>query len=533
MRCRMQQRQVAARRYCWVTQQIQNLSRACYKNGFLIHRVLSSPFNKCCVWIKRTFAILFVSIVFSADLHAANYIYDTTLDENSLNGATVTIVPETGVVPGNFSKMFYANRLASPDGVIYQANTADGSGKSSLISSLDFPVGIAIDYAAGKMYFTTATAIHSANLDGSGIVDLVTGLAAPKDIELDLVNNKIYWLDLVDDDIYRANLDGSGQEAIILESANLGGIALDVGRGKIYWTETTTNVINRANLDGSSPVEIISGENGPTDIDFDSVNDKIYWGNYNGGSDTIVRADFDGTNRESIVTTGVDNPWYITLDLAAEKIYWTNDTTNDTVNSADMNALNSNITTLDTIPSIVTLRGIALIDPAPATVTYTITAGNTGNAFAINSSTGEITVNDNTQLDYVSTPSYALTVEVETAAPLNVDTATVNIDINEPDLVIPPGTIYLHPSSDVTANEFDNVGTCVGNPHYDCVNDQTGNAGVGAVEAYDGVTSYLSSNGTTEMFGLDNDALPTGTVATAITVYAQVGRANAGADPSA
>jgi hypothetical protein len=49
-------------------------------------------------------------------------------------------------------------------------------------------------------------------------------------------------------------------------------------------------------------------------------------------------------------------------------------------------------------------------DSPPQTLTYSITAGNTGNAFAINSSTGQITVNG--ALDYETTPSYTLTVQV-------------------------------------------------------------------------------------------------------------------------
>ena len=52
-------------------------------------------------------------------------------------------------------------------------------------------------------------------------------------------------------------------------------------------------------------------------------------------------------------------------------------------------------------------------DPdAGDTLTYAITGGNTGGAFTINPSTGEITVNNSAALDFETTPSFNLTVAV-------------------------------------------------------------------------------------------------------------------------
>ena len=46
-------------------------------------------------------------------------------------------------------------------------------------------------------------------------------------------------------------------------------------------------------------------------------------------------------------------------------------------------------------------------------LSYTITNGNTGNAFAINTFNGEIIVNDSTQLDYETDSTFVLTVQVQ------------------------------------------------------------------------------------------------------------------------
>ncbi|QZY54101.1 DUF4347 domain-containing protein [Crassaminicella profunda] len=66
-------------------------------------------------------------------------------------------------------------------------------------------------------------------------------------------------------------------------------------------------------------------------------------------------------------------------------------------------------------------------------LTYSITGGNTGNTFAIDSSTGEITVNDVSKLDYETSPSYTLTIAVddEDSDLTADDTATITINLND------------------------------------------------------------------------------------------------------
>jgi VCBS repeat-containing protein len=72
---------------------------------------------------------------------------------------------------------------------------------------------------------------------------------------------------------------------------------------------------------------------------------------------------------------------------------------------------------------------VTATDPdAGDTLTYSITGGNTGNAFTINAATGAITVSNPSVLDFETTPSYTLTVTVTDAGGLT-DTATVNITI--------------------------------------------------------------------------------------------------------
>jgi hypothetical protein len=101
---------------------------------------------------------------------------------------------------------------------------------------------------------------------------------------------------------------------------------------------------------------------------------------------------------------------------------------------------------------------VSASDPDPwDSLTYGITAGNTGTAFAIDDSTGEITVDDSGALDYEMTPSFNLTVVVTDTGNLT-DSASITITVN--DANDDPTDITLD-STDVDENEP--VNTVVGN----------------------------------------------------------------------
>jgi len=81
-------------------------------------------------------------------------------------------------------------------------------------------------------------------------------------------------------------------------------------------------------------------------------------------------------------------------------------------------------------------------DVGPDTYTYSITAGNSSGAFAINPATGDITVADGSQINYEVTTQFVLTVQATNAE--GSDTATITIDvINVNDApVITPGQAF-------------------------------------------------------------------------------------------
>ena len=224
-------------------------------------------------------------------------------------------------------KMYWTNRGQHK---IQRANL-DGSNIEDLVVTGDSePLSIAIDLAAGKMYWTECNddrmlrRIRRANLDGSQVESLVTNLLGPQGIALDVSQGKMYWTEgpEIPPLIRRANLDGSNIEDLV--TANISapdGITLDLAAGKMYWTDWGLDNIQRANLDGTSVEEVVSTLRSPRDIVLDQGAARMYWTDLSTGK--IQRASLDGSNIEDLVTNLIIPATGIALDLAARKMYWT------------------------------------------------------------------------------------------------------------------------------------------------------------------------------------------------------------------
>ena len=215
------------------------------------------------------------------------------------------------------------------------------------------------DTALSHIYWTDRSThkIQRANLDGSNIEDLVIGnyLFHPSGLTLDIDGGKMYWTN--GRKIQRANLNGSYIEPLMItgNSTSTSGPALDVTGGKMYWTDNSGYVsfegkIRRANLDGSNIETLIITGGQAYDLALDLAGNKIYWTEWN---DKIQRANLDGSNIETLVTE-LNNPTKgITLDVNEGKIYWT---TVGSIQRANLDG--SNIETLVTglnLPEGITL----------------------------------------------------------------------------------------------------------------------------------------------------------------------------------
>ena len=92
--------------------------------------------------------------------------------------------------------------------------------------------------------------------------------------------------------------------------------------GKMYWVDRWTAKIQRANLDGSEVEDLVTtGLEEPTDLALDVAGGKMYWTDRL--TDKIKRANLDGSRIEDLVT-GIYSIWSLALDVDGGKMYWTN-----------------------------------------------------------------------------------------------------------------------------------------------------------------------------------------------------------------
>ena len=98
---------------------------------------------------------------------------------------TQDIAANLGTVGGlavGGGKLYWTEMTAEGGGTINSAN-ADGTGATELASILATPMGIAVDTAGRKVYWTNDRGrVQSAKLDGSGIKTVVDGLGSPGEI---------------------------------------------------------------------------------------------------------------------------------------------------------------------------------------------------------------------------------------------------------------------------------------------------------------------------------------------------------------
>lgn len=116
----------------------------------------------------------------------------TVLDLGGTHTIADLTIDETG------RKLYWLfNEQDTPGGSIERANL-DGTGHEVLVEgNLQIPWALAVDPAAGKMYWSEEFTIWRANVDGTGPELLMTGLLRYIfGIAVDPLNDKLYWTEM-------------------------------------------------------------------------------------------------------------------------------------------------------------------------------------------------------------------------------------------------------------------------------------------------------------------------------------------------
>ena len=207
--------------------------------------------------------------------------------------------------------------------------------------------------AVGRLFVLELSAgrIHSMSPEGGDRKVIVTDCRHPDGIAVDVAAGHIYWtnmgvFDLNDGSIERADVDGNNRKVIIPEGSTFSPkqIHLDKKNGKLYWCDREGMRVMRANLDGSQAETLVETGRGDTDgrdqtrwcvgITIDPKLGKIYWtqkGPDNAGQGGILRANIDipagegPANRSDIevLFDQLPEPIDLELDLANRVLYWT------------------------------------------------------------------------------------------------------------------------------------------------------------------------------------------------------------------
>jgi DNA-binding beta-propeller fold protein YncE len=225
-------------------------------------------------------------------------------------------------------------------GVGVQRANFDGSGLETIQSEpTGFENGVAVDVPDGKLFWadTSAETIRESNLNGTGVHNLVNDSGgAPRGVAVDPENKKIYWTETgTNKGISKINMDGTEREHLTSEPS-FGYIAIDIGAQVLYWADSGSEKIFRASIAKTLTVETIV-ENQPHafGVAVEPAIGKVYWEEIS-GSDTIRRANLNGTSPETVVTrskAGMDGG--LAVDGTTGKIYW-NERTPKTVGAANL-----------------------------------------------------------------------------------------------------------------------------------------------------------------------------------------------------
>ena len=240
---------------------------------------------------------------------------------------------------------------------------SDGSDRKVIVTECRYPDGIAVDVAAGHIYWTNMGvpqlndgSIERADLDGQNRTTIVAkgGTFTPKQIQLELKTRKLYWCDREGMRVMRVNLDGSDIETLVDTSQGdprpgrdatkwCVGVAVDVDGGKLYWTQKGPDNAGKGRLCRAG-IEIPTGQTAadradvevlygglpePIDLDLDLNNRVMYWtdrGDPPRGN-TVNRAPMDsgakGRAVPDIVLTHLMEGIGISLDLKGDRMFIT------------------------------------------------------------------------------------------------------------------------------------------------------------------------------------------------------------------
>ncbi|XP_076088432.1 low-density lipoprotein receptor-related protein 2-like [Mytilus galloprovincialis] len=223
-------------------------------------------------------------VALHVDVHiAGGHIYWCDYDSTGLKGGS-----SNGV------------RRIKQDGTSYQEVIQAGIG----IKPADGIRGIAVDWIAGNLYFTTSknydTYLEVAKLDGSHRLVLVKEkMSSPRAIAVNPIKRYLYWVDSGQfPKIEQARLDGTERKTLVTNGIRYPrGITVDIDTHDVYWVDSVVDTIQKISFSGGNRQYVRT--NLPSPFGISVLKNYIYWVDRN--LKQVFKASKNGISRTPII----------------------------------------------------------------------------------------------------------------------------------------------------------------------------------------------------------------------------------------
>ncbi|KAI4873047.1 hypothetical protein NFI96_006125 [Prochilodus magdalenae] len=208
----------------------------------------------------------------------------------------------------------FSSTVASQNGI--RRIKPDGSGFRSIVTSgigRNGIRGIAVDWAAGNLYFTNAflteTYIEVVRLNTTfRRVLLKTQVDMPRHIVVNPKTRYLFWADYGQNPkIERAFLDGSNRTVLVSSGIiTPRGLALDHRNGYIYWVDDSLDMIARVHPDGGETEIVRFGSRYPTPYGITVFENNIIWVDRNLKKVFQASKDPGNTDQPSVIRDNIN-----------------------------------------------------------------------------------------------------------------------------------------------------------------------------------------------------------------------------------
>ncbi|RUS89222.1 hypothetical protein EGW08_003032, partial [Elysia chlorotica] len=220
---------------------------------------------------------------------------------------------------GGEAYLIFANRV---DIVTVTTNKDDFT---SILQGLQDAIALDFHHRRGYVFWSDVTldVIKRAHLNGTHVMDIVSeGLDNPGGLAVDWVHDKLFWTDSGTARIEVSNLDGSFRKVVLWQNLEKPrAIAAFPEKGLIFWTDWgKTPKIERASMDGSLRMVLANTSLfWPNGLTLDYAAERIYWADAK--HHVIESSSLEGLQRRTVISQGLPHPFALTI--FEDELFWT------------------------------------------------------------------------------------------------------------------------------------------------------------------------------------------------------------------